>query len=732
MVNGGEVFGGYGYIGRGSDGVVVVSNVGSKWQNDYMLFIGSSNSNGSLDVTDGGEVISYGTYFGYGTDSSGTVRISGAGSQWRDPVGIVVGVDGSGTLVVSSQGHVTTDAMTVAMTKGIKGQIVVGSEAGFVAAAPGTIKASRIYFGAGDGRLLFNHTARDYVFDETLNGGMDNVAGSGTGLVGDGLIEALAGRTILNIDHGDFTGTLQMRDSGVFQINGNMAEGTASVLTGGRLEGNGVVGSTTNAGVIAPGMSIGTLTIDGNYIGDGGILEIEAVLGDDNSPADRLIVTGDTSGQTYVQVLNRNGLGAQTSEGIRIVEVGGASEGGFSLVSDYRTKDGQQAVIAGAYAYTLHHNGFADPANGNWYLRSRVVDPDAPGGETPDGPGEEVPQGPRYGANVPVAEAYPQVLQALNGVSTLQQRVGNRYWKETPSPEQSVVYADGGTNHTVDGNGVWGRIEGTHSRFRPAVTTSSTGYDVDTYKMQAGLDGLLHEGEGGRLIGGLTAHYVHGKADVTSFFGDGEISTDGYGFGGTLTWYGNNGFYLDAQAQATWYDSNLLSLADAMTRPVLTDGDDGFGYALSLEGGKRIELDNGWLVTPQAQLAWSSVDFDSYTDPFGSRVSLEDGDSLRGRLGLSIERQQSFTASNGKVARTHVYGIANLYGEFLDGSRVNVAGVSFDSRNERIWGGIGLGGSYNWNDDKYSVYGEGSVDTSLQNFADSYTLKGTAGFRVKF
>ena len=63
---------------------------------------------------------------------------------------------------------------------------------------------------------------------------------------------------------------------------------------------------------------------------------------------------------------------------------------------------------------------------------------------------------------------------------------------------------------------------------------------------------------------------------------------------------------------------------------------------------------------------------------------------------------------------------------------MNVAGVSFDSRNERIWGGIGLGGSYNWNDDKYSIYGEGSVDTSLQNFADSHAFKGSLGFRVRF
>ena len=46
--------------------------------------------------------------------------------------------------------------------------------------------------------------------------------------------------------------------------------------------------------------------------------------------------------------------------------------------------------------------------------------------------------------------------------------------------------------------------------------------------------------------------------------------------------------------------------------------------------------------------------------------------------------------------------------------------------------GLGIGGSYNWNNDTYSIYGEASVNTSLANFADSYTLNGTAGVRVKW
>ncbi|EEQ94358.1 autotransporter outer membrane beta-barrel domain-containing protein [Brucella intermedia] len=57
---------------------------------------------------------------------------------------------------------------------------------------------------------------------------------------------------------------------------------------------------------------------------------------------------------------------------------------------------------------------------------------------------------------------------------------------------------------------------------------------------------------------------------------------------------------------------------------------------------------------------------------------------------------------------------------------------SFANSNERLWGGVGLGGSYNWDGDKYSIYGKGSVNTSLAEFGDSYCYKGNIGFRVKW
>ena len=185
----------------------------------------------------------------------------------------------------------------------------------------------------------------------------------------------------------------------------------------------------------------------------------------------------------------------------------------------------------------------------------------------------------------------------------------------------------------VEGRGLWARIEGAHGRFDPRTSTSATDYDLDTWKIQSGLDGQLYESESGKLIGSLTAQYGNASADISSLFGNGEIDTDGYGLGGTLTWHGQKGFYLDGQAQATRYESDLSS--DVLGS--LSNGNDGFGYAFSLETGKRLALNQSRTLTPQAQLAYSNVDFDAFADPFGANVSLGTGESLKGRLGLSAD-----------------------------------------------------------------------------------------------
>ncbi|WP_416066561.1 autotransporter outer membrane beta-barrel domain-containing protein [Rhizobium sp. ZK1] len=474
----------------------------------------------------------------------------------------------------------------------------------------------------------------------------------------------------------------------------------------GTLGGSGTIsGDVTSSGTVAPGNSIGTLTIAGNFTGNGGTLDIETVFGGDASPTDRLVVTGNTAGTTDVRVTNLGGGGAQTVEGIKIVDVGGSSAGSFSLLGDY-VFQGDQAVIGGAYAYRLYQNGISTPSDGDWYLRSTLIDPF----------GAVI--GPIYQPGVPLYEAYPQLLLALNGLPTLQQRLGDRYWQE----DAATAAAKGLDN-------VWLRTEGMHASIEPDKSTTLDSYDYNLFRLEGGLDGELYQDKGGRLIGGLTVHYGTVSGNIDSLYGNGDIDTTGFGLGATLTWYGDNGLYVDAQSQVTWYDTDLKSdLVDG----AMESGNNGFGYALSFEAGKRFAASGPWSITPQAQLVYSSVDFDTFNDRFGARVSLDDGDSLIGRLGVALDREESVQRADGQTALAKVYGIANLYGEFLDGVAVDVSSTGFETRNDPVWAGLTLGGSYTWNEERYSLYGEVAAKSSLKDFGDSYAISGTAGLRVKW
>ena len=507
-------------------------------------------------------------------------------------------------------------------------------------------------------------------------------------------------------EHSAFTGKANAETNGVINLN---LRGANSVwnMTGNSTLTNLSLGDSSLIYTHSGNFSPMTLTVRNNFDAADGTIQLNTVLGDDNSQTDKLLVAGDTSGSAKIRIKNAGGGGAQTIQGIKIIDVAGASNANFSLSGDYLIH-GEQAVVGGAYAYTLHKNGLNSPNDGDWYLRSQLI---------------EQNNVPLYQAGVPSYEVYPQALLELNALASLQQRVGNRQWADGNSSGIS-----GGDNDAVR-TGAWGRVEGSHHSIKPAVSDSQANYNSNLYKLQAGVDALLHEDPSGQLIGALFAQYINARTATASPFGAGKINTNGYGVGATLSWFGTNGVYVDNQLQYNRYDSDLSS---RLTGASLVHGNDGSGYALSSEIGVALKQAAGWTLTPQAQLIYSKVKFESFHDAFGAQVTLDQGSSLLARLGLSLAHEQTSQDGSGKASHQRHYAIVNLYNEFKNGTRVDVAGVGFANRNERLWGGIGAGTSYSWADGKYTVYGQGLLNTSLNHFGDSYTFTATLGLRMAF
>ncbi|WP_346358162.1 autotransporter outer membrane beta-barrel domain-containing protein [Bosea sp. (in: a-proteobacteria)] len=738
-----------GIVGDSAQGDAVLTGAGTTWTNTGQFTVGSFGT-GTLRIEDGATVTSNQGYIG--ASDTGSVTVSGAGSKWSmSPYSLTIGNFGIGSLTVENGGLVRAEGGVLLGVASISsGTLLLQGSTN----NRGVLETSRIFTGYGTTSVTFNGgllraTDDNPDFFAGFEGRTITIGANGVVIDTDGhdigisptftgagaLIKDGPGKLTLTGDSGStFTGAGSVV-AGTLVVNGILG-GTMEVI-GGRLQGIGTVGATTNqpGGTIAPGNSIGTLTINGDYVGNGGQLEIETVLGGDASPSDRLVITGSTSGTTTVRVINQGGTGARTVEGIKIVDVGGASNGTFSLQGNY-VFQGQQAVVAGAYAYTLHKNGVSTPNDGDWYLRSVYTVSSGSGSSSTgsssisgssateasgDGASSAAAESsgtvvtPIYQPGASLYEAYGQVLQRMNQLQTLRQRVGERFDGRT------------GASSSMAGHAVWARIDGAHARVTPSFSTTGTGYTIDSWRLQIGVDGQLLANDSGILVGGLSLHHGGASADVSSVFGQGRIASRGSGFAGTLTWYGASGFYADAQAQFSWFDSDLSSTT---TGRRLAKGKAGFGSVLGLELGQRFALAGDWSLTPQVQLSYARIDADSFVDPFGASVAVGHGDSLRGRLGLSADYRASWRDAGGRKVDMALYGIANLHYDFRGGTATMVADARLTSREERLQGGLGLGAKYAW--DRYALYGEVEARTSLAHFADSHTIAGRAGLRISW
>lgn len=180
-------------------------------------------------------------------------------------------------------------------------------------------------------------------------------------------------------DPGTATGTLSIDSSSTVLAGG----GTNAV----RPWAPSALANVTNAGVIDMTNGAANATdrfvIYGNYVGQNGRINLQTVLGADDSPSDQLVIqknstataTPSASGLTTLNVANLNGAGAlTTANGIRVID---AVDGATSAAGAFQLGG---RVAAGVYEYQLFRGGVsANAANDNdWFLRSTVAQPTVP------------------------------------------------------------------------------------------------------------------------------------------------------------------------------------------------------------------------------------------------------------------------------------------------------------------------------------------------------------------
>ena len=272
-------------------------------------------------------------------------------------------------------------------------------------------------------------------------------------------------------------------------------------------------------------------------------------------------------------------------------------------------------------------------------------------------------------------EALPSVLLAMNGL---------------PSYGERLAAARSET-------GGWARVETSRGEWKAADSTrTEVAYDRDRSGVRAGVD--MAVGEGARL--GVQMHGLQGSADMTR--NGGEVELSGMGIGASATAMAGGGVYIDVQAQATWFDVEVTSSKG--TELMRTDEVDGGGWALALEAGRPMAAGGNLSLTPSLGLVWSQVPLDDFTDSRGTRVSMEDADSLVGRLGLAVAAE----AGDG----LRLFGSAAVMQEFSEDTEVQVPGTRLKASSETTGFRVAIGGVHSWGEGRYALQGSASYTSA--------------------
>ena len=275
-------------------------------------------------------------------------------------------------------------------------------------------------------------------------------------------------------------------------------------------------------------------------------------------------------------------------------------------------------------------------------------------------------------------EALPSVLLAMNALPTRDERLAA----------------------ARDGRGSWARVETARGKWKAdSSTMAGVAYDHRRHGVRVGLDFPAGENSGA----GASVHGFRGSATTQARAGfTHEVELSGMGLGAHATTTVDD-IYVDAQAAVTWFDATLSSSQHG----VLADGAEGLGWALGLEAGRRVALDDGLSVTPRAGLGWSQATLDDFTNRAGSaeRVSLKDAQSLTGRAGLGVE------TSGGEGVR--LSGSVDAMHEFADETQVDVMGSRLEASGPATSVRFGAEGAFSL------------ADSAQLRAAASYTASGS-------
>jgi outer membrane autotransporter protein len=644
-------------------------------QPDDASYAGLVSGAGGLEKTGAGvlTLTSDQAFTGLTTIAAGTLQLGNGGTTGSvqgdivDNATLVVNrsnaltlsgtISGTGSLVKEGAGTTTlTAANSYSGGTALKqGRLNVGNSLALGTGALAMDDGTTLGFVA-DGLNLANAVVLTGNNDPVIDTGSFSATLSGN-ISGGGFLTKLGSGTLTLSGSNSYTGatdvaegTLRAGAIGTFS-----AASAHTVQSGAMLDLAGfsqTVASLANSGTVSlvgtvPGT---TLTVNGAYVGNNGVLRLGTFLGDSTSVSDRLVLDGasaSASGRTSVQIAQLGGLGALTTgNGIEVISALNGATTTAQTTRDAFTLAGGH-VDAGAYEYRLH----AADANGageNWYLRSTTNAPETPvagtGGSTGTSRSSGSPtpvQVPAYRVEVPLLSALPSQVRRMDlaMIGNLHQRVGDDDVKA------------GGAASTGVGRRAWGRVISTDIDIRQQGTVSP--YSEGSVKgFQAGTDLVAASNwRAGVYAGQLDADVkVNGFASGIANLAVGANDLRSQYLGAYGTWTADSGFYADAVLQAGRHRYTVEPMSAARS---VGKGD---SLMASIEVGQAFALGaSGWKIEPQLQLIHQHIGLNDLAIS-GARVRQDSDDGWIARAGVRLKGE--FATGLGTM---QPYGRFNLY-----------------------------------------------------------------------
>lgn len=637
----------------------------------------------------------------------------------------------------------------------------------------GVLDASKYSLGDGtDYKISLNHAVIPQNIQKNITSGIINAKGlfkikSGTLLKADGTEQPYDNEVkfvtkplkIVNgvIEIEDKAGTIKIKD-GSFKITKGVLEtpegniqlagstftqsNTGVALSGTSYEAE--KGTFTNGGIItlANQSYADKLTIEGNYVGNNGVLEVNTkwnTPGDysgTNSESDLLTITGDASGNTTVKAVKTDGtenvidgsigeLADRYKRSVPVIKVLGADSGteGNEINSTDATKP---------YAYNTRST-FTGTAKTTGAGELQLVSHKDDKGVTEYFWTLTTPNKDKT-IITPSAPAYTLVPRqnlelGYTMLDTLHQRRGENQtlsWDKQGSYWQDVEKQS------------WGRVIGKHLKLdgkeRFGLKTNMYGFQVGhdfDVKTKQDDEGKLTRRFTGLYFGALRSHskfYDEYRAKNGVVIADkltSRVKTTALNLGVTDTRYNENGTYIDWVGQLSWLNNRYSSVDGTQAK------NHGWGAALSVETGRPYALgkdktNNGdsWILEPQAQLIAQYLRLGNFND--GTRAVSQKGYGLRGRVGFRL----AYNKPNDKQRTRTYYFIGNIWHDFKATGNALIGRDKLTEKFDRTWWELGLGSQFSLSENTY-LYADARYEKSF-NSNRHKGYQGTVGVKYSW